>query len=334
MPSATRPPADDAPAIETRALTRRFGNFTAVDRLDLSIRSGEIFCFLGSNGAGKSTAIRMLCGLLRPTSGEARVLGIDVAARPEDVKKNIGYMSQRFSLYEDLTVIQNLRFYGGVYGLYGQQLDARIDWALEMAGLHGMERRLTADLPGGWKQRLALGCAVLHEPKVLFLDEPTGGVDPISRARFWDLIREMAARGVTVMVTTHYMDEAEQCDRLALIHAGRLIALGTVGELRSIFDGQAVLEVVIDDYLDALERLEADPRIRDASVFGTRIHVILDGEPPAAEAVVRSILTSEQGPAAIRPVLPSLEDIFIHSIELADAKADASQPGGAAGGRP
>ncbi|HEX7877778.1 MAG TPA: ABC transporter ATP-binding protein [Candidatus Eisenbacteria bacterium] len=319
---------NDAIAIETRGLTRRFGNFTAVDRLDLTIRAGEIFCFLGSNGAGKSTAIRMLCGLLRPTSGEARVLGIDVAARPEDVKRSIGYMSQRFSLYEDLSVIQNLHFYGGVYGLYGKHLDSRIEWALEMAGLHGKEQRLTADLPGGWKQRLALGCAVLHEPKVLFLDEPTGGVDPISRARFWDLIRDMAARGVTVMVTTHYMDEAEQCDRLALIHAGKLIALGTVEELRSVFAGQAVLEVVVDDYLGALERLEADPRIRDASVFGTRLHVILDGEPGAAEAVVRSILNAEQGQAAIRPVLPSLEDIFIHSIEMADAGNGAVAPAG------
>jgi ABC-2 type transport system ATP-binding protein len=319
----------DTVAIETRGLTRRFGAFTAVDRLDLSIRSGEIFCFLGSNGAGKSTAIRMLCGLLRPTSGEARVLGIDVAARPEEVKKSIGYMSQKFSLYEDLSVIQNLRFYGGVYGLHGERLDARIGWGLTMAGLAGMEDRLTADLPGGWKQRLALGCAVLHEPRVLFLDEPTGGVDPISRARFWDLIRDMAGRGVTVMVTTHYMDEAEQCDRLALMHAGRLIAVGTVEELRAVFAGQAVLEVVTGDYLGAIERLEADPRVRDASVFGTRLHVILDGEPGRAEAVVREILGGQ--PAGIRPIRPSLEDIFIHSIEAADATGNgAARPAGGA----
>ncbi|MBI5418564.1 MAG: ABC transporter ATP-binding protein, partial [Deltaproteobacteria bacterium] len=198
-------------AVETRHLCKRFGDFTAVDDLTLSVAEGEIFGFLGSNGAGKSTAIRMLCGLLAPTSGTASVLGVDVTRDPERVKRTIGYMSQRFSLYEDLSVRQNLRFFGGVYGLRGEAFEARERWAVGMAGLEGMQELLARELAGGWKQRLALACAVLHRPRVLFLDEPTGGVDPISRRRFWGLIDGMAAEGITVFVTTHYMDEAEHC---------------------------------------------------------------------------------------------------------------------------
>lgn len=305
--------------IEMRRLTRRFGTFTAVDDLSLALYEGEIFCFLGSNGAGKSTAIRMLCGLLRPTSGQALVLGIDVARDPEAVKRSIGYMSQKFSLYEDLSVLQNLRFYGGVYGLTGERLRRRLDWALEMADLTGKEHRLTGALPGGWKQRLALGCAVLHEPRVLFLDEPTGGVDPISRRRFWDLIREMAARGVTIMVTTHYMDEAEQCDRLALIHASRLIAEGTVPELKQVFAGRAVLEVTTVRYLEALERLESDGAVLEATVFGRRLHVVVADGASGHRTLERLLPAAEFGTVAVRPILPSLEDVFIHSIEAADA---------------
>ena len=215
-------------AVEIRELTKRFGAFTAVDGVSLSVNEGEIFGFLGANGAGKSTTIRMMCGLLAPTSGTALVLGVDVAKDPEGVKRRIGYMSQRFSLYDDLTVAQNLRFFGGVYGLRGRAARDREGWAFRMADLEGKEDRLTGELPGGWKQRLALACAVLHQPRVVFLDEPTSGVDPLSRRRFWRLIDEMAAAGVTVFVTTHYLDEAEYCHRLALIHAGRLVALGTV----------------------------------------------------------------------------------------------------------
>jgi ABC-2 type transport system ATP-binding protein len=222
--------------IEVRHLTKRFGSFTAVDDVSMEVRSGEVFGFLGSNGAGKSTTIRILCGLLSPTSGNASVLGLDVARQAEEVKRRIGYMSQRFSLYDDLTVDQNLTFFGGVYGLRGAKLDERKSWAVRMAGLEGKEKLATVSLPGGWKQRLALACSVLHEPKVLFLDEPTGGVDPISRRQFWRLIDEMAAAGVTVLVTTHYMDEAERCDRIALMHAGRLIGLGTIGELRETIE--------------------------------------------------------------------------------------------------
>jgi len=303
------------PAVEMRHLTRMFGSFKAVDDVSMTIDPGEIFCFLGSNGAGKSTAIRMLCGLLRPTSGSAHVLGIDVAERPEEVKTVIGYMSQRFSLYEDLTVMQNLRFFGGVYGLSGARLRERIAWAVEMADLKGREDRLTGELPGGWKQRLALGSAVLHEPKVLFLDEPTGGVDPISRRRFWDLIRDLAGRGVTVMVTTHYMDEAENCDRLALMHAGRLVALGTVEELKNVFSGRALLEIETEDYLAAFEALETEPWVLEASVFGTRIHVVVKDADAARERIAAKI-----GPdAVVRPAAPSLEDVFIHTIETAEA---------------
>ena len=227
-----------------RELSKRFGAFKAVDRVSLTGERGRDLRFPRRNGAGKSTTIRMLCGLLAPTSGRGLVLGIDVARDPEGVKRRIGYMSQRFSLYDDLTVGQNLRFFGGVYGLHGREAREREAWAVETAGLEGKEGRLTGELPGGWKQRLALACAVLHRPRVVFLDEPTSGVDPISRRRFWRLIDEMAAGGVTVFVTTHYLDEAEHCHRLALIHAGRLVALGTVSELKRVFAGNAVLEVM------------------------------------------------------------------------------------------
>ena len=211
-------------AIEVRHLTRRFGNFVAVNDVSFDVRAGEIFGFLGSNGAGKSTTIRMLCGLLQPTSGAATVGGIDVVRDPEGVKRRIGYMSQRFSLYESLTVDQNIAFFGGVYGLSGDRLAARRDFVLEMAGLRGRERELTRSLAGGWRQRLALGCAILHEPPIVFLDEPTGGVDPLSRRRFWRLIETLSASGVAVLVTTHYLDEAEHCERIAIIQAGRLAA--------------------------------------------------------------------------------------------------------------
>src|SRR5688572_6136351 len=219
-------------AIEVRHLSRRFGDFVAVNDVSFEVRAGEIFGFLGSNGAGKSTTIRMLCGLLRPTSGTAVVGGVDVTAVPEGVKRRIGYMSQRFSLYEKLTVDQNITFFAGVYDLRGDRFEARRAFVLDMAGLRGREAALTGSLSGGWRQRLALGCAILHEPQIVFLDEPTGGVDPLSRRQFWRLIAELARSGVTVLVTTHYLDEAEYCHRIAIIQAGRLAALGTVAELK------------------------------------------------------------------------------------------------------
>ena len=307
-----------APAVEIRDLTKRFGAFTAVDGISLSVAEGEIFGFLGANGAGKSTTIRMICGLLAPTSGTALVLGIDVAQDPEGVKRRIGYMSQRFSLYDDLTVAQNLRFFAGVYGLRGKQAREREAWAVQMADLDGKQHRLTGELPGGWKQRLALACAVMHRPRVVFLDEPTSGVDPLSRRLFWRLIDEMAASGVTVFVTTHYLDEAEYCQRLALIHAGRLVALGTVSDLKSVFAGDAVLEVVAPRVGEALEAIGAAAWAVETSVFGTRIHVVVrDADEGRAE--VERLLRSTGNPASsIERILPSLEDVFIHHVEQAE----------------
>jgi ABC-2 type transport system ATP-binding protein len=307
-------------AVQAIRLSKRFGSFLALDELDLSVRAGEVFGFLGSNGAGKSTAIRMLCGLLAPSSGEVRVLGIDVARDPEAVKRRIGYMTQRFSLYEDLTVAQNLRFYGGVYGLEGTAYTKRAAWALEMAGLSAKGKLLTGDLSGGWKQRLALACAVLHRPQVLFLDEPTGGVDPISRRRFWHLIDEMASEGVTVLVTTHYMDEAERCDRIAFMHAGRLVALGGVSELKKVFAGRLLLEVRCARPLEGLDLLMNEPLVLEAAVFGTRLHLVVAGEAERAQVV--ALLDSKgQGPVSARLAIPSLEDCFIHAIREAEEAA-------------
>ena len=306
-------------AVEIRELSKRFGAFTAVDRVSLSVAEGEIFGFLGANGAGKSTTIRMLCGLLRPSSGTGLVLGTDVARDPEGVKRKIGYMGQRFSLYDDLTVGQNLRFFGGVYGLRGSAMRERESWALHMAGLEGKQGRLTGELPGGCKQRLALACAVLHRPRVVFLDEPTSGVDPISRRRFWRLIDEMSAEGITVFVTTHYLDEAEYCHRLALIHAGRLVALGTVSELKRVFAGDAVLEVIAPRVGEALETLGAQPWARETSVFGTRIHVVVRDVDEGRREVERVLLATSNPASSIQRILPSLEDVFIHHVEAAEA---------------
>jgi ABC-2 type transport system ATP-binding protein len=308
------------PAIELHEISKHFGDFKAVDRVSFSVEEGEIFGFLGANGAGKSTTIRMLCGLLSPTSGTGRVLGIDVARDPEGVKRRIGYMSQRFSLYDDLTVAQNVRFFGGVYGLRGARARNRTDWALHMSGLEGKENRLTGELPGGWKQRLALACSVLHEPRVVFLDEPTSGVDPISRRRFWRLIDDMATEGVTVFVTTHYLDEAEYCQRLALIHAGRLVADGTVPALKEVFAGRAVLEVVAPRVADALEALGDAPWALETSIFGTRVHVVVEDAEEGRRQVEGLLADQDNGPTSVDRILPSLEDVFIHHVEKAEAE--------------
>jgi ABC-2 type transport system ATP-binding protein len=313
-------------AVEVRELTKRFGAFTAVDRVSFSVNEGEIFGFLGANGAGKSTTIRMLCGLLAPSSGSGLVQGVDVARDPEGVKRRIGYMSQRFSLYDDLTVGQNLRFFGGVYGLRGGQAREREAWAIHMAGLEGKEGRLTGELPGGWKQRLALACAVLHRPRVVFLDEPTSGVDPISRRRFWLLIDEMAASGVTVFVTTHYLDEAEHCHRLALIHAGRLVALGTVSELKRVFGGDAVLEVVAPRVAEALETLGAQPWALETSVFGTRVHVVVRDVAAGRRQAAFALAAAGNPATSIERIAPSLEDVFIHHVEAEAARRAAEEP--------
>jgi ABC-2 type transport system ATP-binding protein len=317
-----RPPGGEArpKAVEVRDLCKQFGSFRAVDSISLTVNEGEIFGFLGSNGAGKSTTIRMLCGLLEPTSGTGLVLGIDVARQPEEVKRRIGYMSQRFSLYDDLTVAQNLRFFGGVYGLRGAAAREREAWAVRMAGLEGKEDRLTGELPGGWKQRLALASAVLHRPRVVFLDEPTSGVDPISRRRFWHLIDDMAEEGVTVFVTTHYLDEAEYCHRLALIHAGRLVALGTVSELKSVFAGHAVLEIVAPRPADALEALAGAQWALETSIFGTHVHVVVKDAEQGRRRAEELLAASGNPASSIERILPSLEDVFIHHVEQAESR--------------
>ena len=301
-------------AIEVRHLTRRFGEFIAVNDLTFDVRQGEIFGFLGSNGAGKSTTIRMLCGLLRPTSGTALVGGVDVSRDPEGVKRRIGYMSQRFSLYEKLTVDQNITFFGGIYGLNADRLAARRAFVLDMAGLRGRESTITGALSGGWRQRLALGCAILHEPPLVFLDEPTGGVDPLSRRQFWRLIDELARSGVTVLVTTHYLDEAEHCHRIAIIQAGKLAILGTVGELKGIFAGRPILEVRAPRPVEAMRRLEEMPEVEKTSIFGTAVHAVLRSAGTSPDAIAAR-LQAAGIPARCSAVEPSLEDVFLDIAE-------------------
>jgi ABC-2 type transport system ATP-binding protein len=299
-------------AISVRNLTRRFRRFVAVDDLTFDVRQGEIFGFLGSNGAGKSTTIRMLCGLLKPSSGTAVVGGVDVNADPEGVKRRIGYMSQRFSLYEALTVDQNIRFFGGVYGLDDARIEARRAFVLDMAGLRGREQTRTADLAGGWRQRLALGCAILHEPPIVFLDEPTGGVDPLSRRRFWTLIDQLSAAGITVLVTTHYLDEAEHCHRIAIIDAGRLAALGSTPELKRRFAGRVILEIRAARPVEAMRALDAMPEVEKTSVFGTAVHAVLKRDyPDAVPLLERRLNQSAVGVTSVQPVHPSLEDVFL-----------------------
>jgi ABC-2 type transport system ATP-binding protein len=303
------------PAIEVRDLTRRFGSFTAVDRLSFEVQPGEIFGFLGANGAGKSTTIRMLCGLLRPTSGTAVVGGVDVSADPEAVKRRIGYMSQRFSLYERLTIDQNIRFFAGIYGLRGEEFEQRRRFVLEMAGLQGREHSRASELAGGWRQRLALGCAILHQPPIVFLDEPTGGVDPLSRRQFWDLIGALSQRGTTVLVTTHYLDEAEHCHRLAVIHAGRLAALGTAAELKQRFAARPIVEVQSSDPVAVMTALETMPQVEKTSLFGTAVHAVLRDTSADATALKVALTAAGHEVVSLTRVSASLEDVFLDVVE-------------------
>ncbi len=310
-------------AIVVNELTRRFGKFLAVDHVSFTVGTGEIFGFLGSNGAGKSTTIRMLCGLLKPTSGTALVGGVDVGRDPEKVKASIGYMSQKFSLYELLSVDQNIRLYAELYGVNPKRFEERRRFAIEMAGLEGRERMLPRDLPGGYRQRLALGCAILHEPRILFLDEPTGGVDPISRRQFWRLIGQLSKSGVTVLVTTHYLDEAEYCHRLALIHAGRLAALGTTTELKQVFADRPIVEIRTPQPVAVMRALDEMPEVEESSLFGTAVHAVLradTGTPRGLRPVdqLASRLHESGLPvSAIEPVEASLEDVFLDVVEKA-----------------
>jgi drug efflux transport system ATP-binding protein len=305
-------------AIIVNELTRTFGEFVAVDHVSFDVSRGEIFGFLGSNGAGKSTTIRMLCGLLKPTSGKAVVDGIDVGADPEGVKSRIGYMSQRFSLYEQLTVDENIRFFGGIYGLRGTQLSKRRAFALDMAGLRGRERTRTSDLAGGWRQRLALGCAILHEPRIVFLDEPTGGVDPLSRRHFWTLIDQLSESGVTVLVTTHYLDEAEHCHRLAIIHAGKIAAIGSTAELKHVFSDREILEIQSANPVETMRILDGLAEVEKTSIFGTAVHAVVKaGGPSVADTLKRRLDAAHVAVSAIVPVQPSLEDVFLDVVATA-----------------
>jgi drug efflux transport system ATP-binding protein len=308
--------ADAGPAVEVDELTRIFGAFVAVDHVSFQVAPGEVFGFLGPNGAGKTTTIKMLAGLLLPTSGRGSVAGLDIYTESEAIKASIGYMSQLFSLYGDLTVEENIGFFSGLYNVPRGRRAARRDWVLEMAALGDQRRRLVRELPLGWKQRLALGCAVLHEPPILFLDEPTSGVDPLSRRNFWDLIYALAGGGTTVFTTTHYMEEAEYCNRLALMNRGRLIALDTPRRLKE-GEREPLLEVTTSDSVRAVAALAGAPGIVRAGLFGRALHVTVEDAGAGPERVREALGGHGIEVAGIRPVDPSLEDVFIALVEAA-----------------
>lgn len=301
-------------AISAEHLVRRFGAFTAVNDVSFTVQQGEIFGFLGPNGSGKTTVIKMLTGLLPLTGGDASVLGIDVRKDPESVRENIGYMSQNFSLYTDLTVTENLTFYGRVYGLPPDRLRKRINAIVELNGLSPYMNRLSAQLSGGWKQRLALGCAMLHEPKLIFLDEPTAGIDPVARRQLWDLLFELSGHGITFFVTTHYMDEAERCSHVAYIYFGKLIADGTPDSLRELPDvqppGTYRVEITAPQVTRALRYARAIPGIRSATIFGQSIHALID-DNLELDRLRKQLEQHGVAVAEIRPLAPSLEDVFV-----------------------
>lgn len=304
------------PAVVIQNLVRRFGDFTAVDNVSLAVERGEIFGFLGPNGSGKSTTIRMLCGLLTPTSGKASVLGYDVADESEEIKQRIGYMSQKFSLYDDLTVSENIEFYGGVYGLSRERLRQRQAEIIAQAGLQGREKSLAGELSVGFKQRLALGCALVHEPPIVFLDEPTSGTDPISHRQFWELISDLAAHGTTAFVTTHVMDEAEFCHRLAMLYRGKLIALGTPSELKAGYAGN-LFQIQAEPLMDALTALQQMEEVQDAALFGVALHVRLF-DPDRLNVVQQRLMQQGVRVQSVEAITPSLEDVFVALIAEVD----------------
>ncbi len=295
-------------------LTKKFDSFIAVNNVNFSVKKGEIFGFLGPNGAGKSTTIRMLCGLLTPTGGKGWVGGYNISTESEQIKRIIGYMSQKFSLYQDLTVEENIRFYSGVYNIKEEKKKERMEWVLSMAGLTDMRKSLTSVLSGGWKQRLALGCAILHEPQILFLDEPTSGVDPIARRDFWELIYDLASQGVTVFVTTHYMDEAEYCDRMSLMYGGKIIALGTSMELKEKYFPYDIYSLDCANAASILGKLKQMDTIADAALFGHSVHIIVKDKnmtPERLNRAIEEICEIE----SLEKITPSLEDVFVWLIE-------------------
>jgi len=325
----TKPPIEactpeisaDSDAIVVTGLRKTFGDFAAVDGIDLTVRRGEIFGFLGPNGSGKTTTIRMLCGVIEPSGGGARVMGYDICSQAEQVRSNIGYMSQKFSLFQDLTVEENLRFYGGIYGLSAEKFAERRAYILDMAGLRGREKELTGNLSVGWKQRLALGCATIHEPRLLFLDEPTSGVDPTARRQFWELLYELASGGVTLFVTTHYMDEATHCNRLAFIYRGTIIATGSPQEIKAGLSSDTILQLDVDDGEGALAELEGRENVLEAYMQGALLHVNI-GEHTADEIGIVGTLEKAGFPVrSMGPVEPTLEDAFVHLVTQQGGRA-------------
>jgi ABC-2 type transport system ATP-binding protein len=301
-------------AVQVESLRKQFGKFVAVDNIDLTVKKGTIFGFLGPNGAGKSTTIKMLCGLLLPTAGKGYVGGFDILKESEEIKKNIGYMSQKFSLYDDLTVEENINFYSGIYNVPSEKKTARKDWVLEMADLQDKRSSLTRTLPGGFKQRLALGCAILHEPPILFLDEPTSGVDPISRRNFWNMISDMSRQGTTIFVTTHYMDEADYCHTLALIYRGNIIAKGTPHELKEVYMKRDVLEIETSDFVAAMSVLHEHGI--ETAIFGSLLHATVENHQTQIP-IIRSLLEQANLQVLrIEKIMPSLEDVFVTLIEV------------------
>ena len=307
--------------VEIHDLVKCFGDFVAVDHINMEVRRGEIFGFLGPNGAGKSTTIRVLCGLLAPTSGGATVGGLDVATQSELIKQRIGYMSQRFSLYDDLTVEENIDFFSGIYGVPRSRRNERKDYVLKMAGIEERRSSLTRLLSGGWKQRLALGCAILHEPPILFLDEPTSGVDPIARRTFWDLIYELSRAGHTIFVSTHYMDEAEYCHRLALMYRGKVTALGTPVELKQSLGSHHLLLLQVSDIVSSMKLLESVPGATDVAVFGGGLHVTVENDQSAIPQIRQVLEGAGIQVPILEPIEPSLEDVFVAMIEREERKA-------------
>ena len=302
-------------AVAVEDLTRAFDDFVAVDHINLTVREGEIFGFLGPNGVGKSTTIKMLCGILSPTSGRAFVGGLDVARESQQIREIIGYMSQRFSLYEDLRVEENLEFFGGVQNLDGARLRGRKAWALEVANLVDHRKEMTKNLAGGVRQRLALACALIHEPRILFLDEPTAGVDPTSRRDFWELIYQLSGQGVTIFVSTHYMDEAEHCDRLGLIHRGRLVAVGSPRELKTMNLRSSILEVECSDLLRMVELVAGLPSVQDVALFGNKLHVMSSDPESAKLEIGQRAREAGVGVLSAGQITPSLEDVFVSLLE-------------------
>lgn len=305
-------------AVSVQNLEKKFGAFAAVNKINFEVKQGQIYGFLGPNGAGKSTTIRMLCGIISPTAGSGKVGGFDIIKEQHKIKEHIGYMSQKFSLYNDLTIKENINFYSGIYKIPGKDKKARFDEVIQTAGLEGMENNLTSTLAGGWKQRLALGCALLHKPKILFLDEPTSGVDPITRANFWGIIKKLSNSGVTVFVTTHYMDEAENCNRMVLIYHGTIIARGSPQEMKANCMKNEVFEIVLPDSQAWLERINKLDGIKEAALFGSNIHVIVDDRAKAIPAIKEFLQKNNIERSSVNKIMPTLEDVFVSSIEEYD----------------